>query len=101
MRPGEAIAEIRRAYELDPLSLIIGTAYGRVLHFARRYDEAIVQLRRTLEMDPAFHQAHFDLGMAFAQAGRHDDALAERALLFNIRPLSARAAADSTSTVVK
>jgi serine/threonine-protein kinase len=76
-RHDEAIARIRRAYELDPLSLIIGTAYGRTLHFSRRYDEAIEQLRRTLDIDPSFGQGHFDLGMAYAHAGRYDEAIAE------------------------
>ena len=75
-RHDEALAAIRRAHELDPLSLIIGTAVGRVLHFQRRYDAAIAQCRRTLDMDGDFVQAKFDLGMACAQAGRHDEAIA-------------------------
>lgn len=76
-RHDEALRSIRTAYGLDPLSLIIGTAYGRTLHFSRRYDEAIAQFRRTLEMDDTFVQAHFDLGMAYAHSGRLDDAIAE------------------------
>ncbi len=75
-RHGEATEEIRRAHELDPLSLIISTAVGRVLHFQRNYDEAIAQCRRTLDMDAHFVQAYFDLGMACAQIGRHDEAIA-------------------------
>ena len=76
-RHDEALRAIRTAHELDPLSLIIGTAYGRTLHFARRYDEAIAQFRRTLEMDETFVQAHFDLGLSYAQVGRYADAIAE------------------------
>jgi serine/threonine-protein kinase len=76
-RHDEAIVEIRRAYELDPMSLIIRTAYGRVLHFGRRYELAIEMFRGALDMDPHFQQAHFDLGMAYAHAGRFDDAIAE------------------------
>lgn len=76
-RHDDALAAIRRASELDPLSLIIGTAYGRTLHFARRYDEAITQFRHTLEMDPDFTQAHFDLAMAYTEVGRYDDAIRE------------------------
>jgi serine/threonine protein kinase/tetratricopeptide (TPR) repeat protein len=76
-RHEEAIVAIRRAHELDPLSLIISTAVGRVLHFQRRYEDAIAQCRRTLDMDAQFIQAHLDLGMACAQAGRHDEAIAE------------------------
>ncbi len=78
-RVEEAQSEMRRAQELDPLSLIIGCAYGRVLHFARRYADAIEQFRRTLEMDGSFQQAHFDLSMSYAEAGRYEDAIAELA----------------------
>src|SRR4030095_12596085 len=75
--PAEAPSAIRCAQKLDPLSLIIGSAHGRVLHFARRYDEAIDQFRRVLEIDATFQQAHFDLSMSYAEAGRFDDAIAE------------------------
>jgi tetratricopeptide (TPR) repeat protein len=76
-RHDEALVEIRRAHELDPLSLIISTAVGRVLHFQRRYDDAIEQCRRTLDMDAQFLQARLDLGMACAHAGRYDEAIAQ------------------------
>ncbi|MDO8795449.1 MAG: protein kinase [Vicinamibacterales bacterium] len=76
-RHDEAVAEIRRAYELDPLSLIIRTAYGRVMHFGRRYEQAIELFRGALDIDPHFQQAHFDLGMAYGQAERFDEAIAE------------------------
>jgi tetratricopeptide (TPR) repeat protein len=76
-RHDEALVEIRRAHELDPLSLIISTAVGRVLHFQRRYEDAIEQCRRTLEMDARFVQARLDLGMACAHAGRYDEAIAQ------------------------
>jgi serine/threonine-protein kinase len=76
-RHDEALAAIRTAHALDPLSPIIGSAYGRALHFSRRYDDAIAQLRRTLEIDQQFPQAHFDLALSFMEVGRYDDAIAE------------------------
>src|SRR5437660_4167575 len=51
----DAIAEGKRAVELDPLSLVINTDLGSNYYYARRYDEAIAQLRKTLEMDPGFY----------------------------------------------
>ena len=36
-RLDQALAEIRRAQELDPLSLVINTAVARILHFSRRF----------------------------------------------------------------
>ena len=50
-----AIAELKRAVELDPVSPIIHAELGGVYMMARRYDEAIEQLRSTLEMDPEFY----------------------------------------------
>ena len=44
----EAIAEGKRAVELDPLSPVINTDLAQTLFNARRYDEAIAQLRKTL-----------------------------------------------------
>ncbi len=45
-----AIAEARRAVELDPLSLIINADLAEGYFYQRRYDEAIEQFRRTLEI---------------------------------------------------
>jgi tetratricopeptide (TPR) repeat protein len=61
----EAIAEIRRAQELDPLSPIISGSLGWAFHMARQPDRAIEQLRKTLETDPDFAMTHFYLGMAY------------------------------------
>jgi tetratricopeptide (TPR) repeat protein len=48
----EAVAEIKRAWQLDPLSLLANREVGRMLYFARRYDEAIAELAQTAEMFP-------------------------------------------------
>ena len=71
----EALAEMTRAQELDPLSLILNTLLGRTFYFARRYDEAIDQLRKTLEMDPNFERALLFLGLVYAQKGRLSEAI--------------------------
>src|SRR5262245_40993618 len=71
----DAIAEGKRAVELDPLSLIINADLGMTYYFARRYDEAIAQHRKTLEMDPGFYFAHLGLGEALAAKGALDKAL--------------------------
>jgi serine/threonine-protein kinase len=65
LRLEEAVAEIKKAYDLDPLSPIISTAVGRVLDFARRHDEAIEQCRKTIQLNPQFAGAYFDLGVAY------------------------------------
>jgi serine/threonine protein kinase/Tfp pilus assembly protein PilF len=76
-RTEAAIVEIKKAEEIDPLSLVIQTDQGEFYYFARRPDEAIRQLRRAVDMDPSFVRAHFLLGRALVQKGRCDEALQE------------------------
>jgi TolB-like protein/Tfp pilus assembly protein PilF len=73
----EAIAEGRRAVELDPLSPIINADLGTTFYYAQRYDESAAQLRKTLELDPTFFYAHFNLGIALQAKGDLPGAIAE------------------------
>jgi serine/threonine protein kinase/Tfp pilus assembly protein PilF len=85
----KAIAELKRALQLDPLSLIINADLGVGLVTARRYDKAIAQLRKTIEMDPYFYYAHFNLGKALQLNGQLDEAVTEykKAAALNDDPL--------------
>ena len=76
-RRAESVAEIRRALELDPLSLPINTYTGWAYYFARDYDAAVEQYLRALELDGSFIQAKWRLGLAYAQQGRHGEAVAD------------------------
>jgi TolB-like protein/Tfp pilus assembly protein PilF/tRNA A-37 threonylcarbamoyl transferase component Bud32 len=71
----EALAEMNRAHELDPLSLLVNTGVGGILMYKRQTDEAIAQNRRTLELKPDFVVAHYGLGQMYMQAGRAQDAI--------------------------
>jgi TolB-like protein/Tfp pilus assembly protein PilF len=73
----EAIAEGKRAIELDPLSPVNNADLGQDLYIARRYDEAVAQLRKTLEIDPTFYYAHYSLGIALQLKGDMPAAIAE------------------------
>ena len=73
----EAIAEMRKAADLDPLSLIINADLAELLALAHSYDESILQSRKTLEMDPNFALAHNQLGQAYLQKHMYDEAVAE------------------------
>jgi len=73
----EAIAEARKAQELDPLSPVIATDLGKELYFARRYDEAVLEFRRALELDPDFVSAHNWLSDTFLEKGMYPEAIAE------------------------
>jgi len=72
-----AIAEEKRALELDPISPIINADLGTVYTLARRYDEAIAQLRDTVEMNPQFYGGHRCLGWALELKGATGEAIAE------------------------
>jgi len=73
----EAIAEGKRAVELDPLSPIINADLDFTLTFARRYEEAIAQLRKTLEIDPTFYLTRYYLGVTLQLKGDLPTAIAE------------------------
>jgi serine/threonine protein kinase/Tfp pilus assembly protein PilF len=76
-RHEEALAEMEKALELDPLSLPIHTNLGWLLYLGRKYDEAAKQLKKTLEMEPNFMLAHRRLSQVYAQKGMYQEAAAE------------------------
>ena len=76
-RYDEALAEIKRAQESDPLSLIISAVVGWILYFNRQHDQAIVQFQKALELDPNFWVAHWCLGRAYEQKAMFAEAVAE------------------------
>jgi tetratricopeptide (TPR) repeat protein len=64
-REKEALAEINRAHELDPLSLAISVDVGNVHSYARRFDEAIVLCKKVANKNPTFAGAHDCLAHAY------------------------------------
>jgi TolB-like protein/Tfp pilus assembly protein PilF len=80
----EAVDELRRAEELDPLSPIIGTNVGDVFVNARQYDEAIAQYKRVLLLDPNFGYAHQALGWAYGAKGSYPEAITETRKAFEL-----------------
>lgn len=73
----EAIAEAKRAEELEPLSFISNSHLGWILFLAGKNDEAIAHCKRLLEVDPNFFPALRYLGLAYEQKGMHKEAIAE------------------------
>jgi TolB-like protein/Flp pilus assembly protein TadD len=76
-RHEEAQAEIKRAQELDPLSVIIQRDVGWHYYCAGNYDQAIVQLRNMVALDPNFDETRELLGLAYAKKAMFPDAIAE------------------------
>ncbi len=73
----EALREIARAREADPLSPVISASVGQILYLARRYDQAIEEHRKALELDPNFWYTHLNLGLAFLVTRAYNQAIAE------------------------
>jgi serine/threonine-protein kinase len=71
----EAIDTIKKAQELDPVSLGINTDLGVVYYFNRQYDQAIAQYKKTLELDPRFIRAYVTLGSAYGKKGSYQTAI--------------------------
>jgi len=76
-RTNEGLVELRTAYSLDPLSLIISADLADALCIAHRLDESVKQSQRTLEFDPNFALGHYQLGQAYEQQAQHERAIAE------------------------
>ena len=76
-RYDEAIAEMKKAENLDPLSLIINADLAELLVIAHSYDESVKQSRKTIEMDPNFAMAHNQLGQAYLQQHLYEQAFPE------------------------
>ncbi len=73
----EAVRELKRALDIDSLSLIINTKLGVTYYYDREYGPAVDQLRKTIEMDPRFPLAHLYLGLCYEQLGKFQEAITE------------------------
>ena len=65
----EALGEINRALELEPVSPPLSACAVQVLFHARRYQQAIKQCHAALELAPAYFGLYGWLGAAYAKRG--------------------------------
>jgi TolB-like protein/DNA-binding winged helix-turn-helix (wHTH) protein/Flp pilus assembly protein TadD len=76
-RLDEAVREMRRAQELDPLSHTNNTALGVTLLFARQYREALAYCYKAAELAPKEALAQLNLGEAYALNGMYQQAIGQ------------------------
>lgn len=76
-RHDEAIAEMKKAIELDPLSTRTQSFEGRTFIWARRYNDAVAQFEKVNQLDPNFALNHERLAQLYAVLGKYPDAVAE------------------------
>jgi adenylate cyclase len=76
-RKAQAIAENKRAIEIDPLSLPINNFMGMTYMFAGDNENAYRQFRHTIAMDPSFPLAHEYFSWLLLTMGRYEEAIKE------------------------
>jgi serine/threonine-protein kinase len=93
-RHAEAIAEMKKALELDPLSSPLNNYMGMTYLLAGDYQKSVQQLLHTIDLDPTFPLAHFFLASALTEIGKYEQAIEEMergALLSGASPEQASA----------
>lgn len=75
-RHSEAIAEIDRARQLDPLSAVVTAVSGSIRMGARRYAEAMPFHEEALRLDPHYYPVYGNMAGCLEQQGRYTEAFA-------------------------
>jgi TolB-like protein/tetratricopeptide (TPR) repeat protein len=73
----EAIAEVKRGVELDPVSGRSFRNAGFTYYFSRQYDEALPLIRRAQALNVSFSEYVFPLGDIYAEKGRYAESVSE------------------------
>jgi TolB-like protein/Tfp pilus assembly protein PilF len=73
----EALAEVKQARDLDPLSLIIAAHPGWINYLSRNAETTIHEAREALKLDPNFFPARRYLALGYDLQGKYNEALAE------------------------
>ena len=76
-RHTEAIEMMKRAVELDPLTIVTRANLGNVYLGSRQYDLAIVQFKYVLDLAPNDDSTRLALGTAYVYQRKNDEGLAE------------------------
>ena len=76
-RKEEALAEAEEAYELDPLSPVVGANLAKILQEAGQDDKAIEQAKKTLDMEPDSAVTHAVLGVVYQDKKMYAEAITE------------------------
>jgi tetratricopeptide (TPR) repeat protein len=74
-RSSEAIAESRKAVELDPLSLRGNLDLAVAYYLAREYSQSLEESNRILEIDPKYAQAIQNIGWVYEVTGNYKGAM--------------------------
>jgi tetratricopeptide (TPR) repeat protein len=76
-RSEEAHAEMRRALDIDPLSVAINADLGLYFYYTRQHERAEEQFFKALEMDQNLKELHLYLFQTYMERGMFEEAFAE------------------------
>jgi lipoprotein NlpI len=85
----EAIAEFRKAIELDPRFAVAHSSLGNVLSDQGKTDEAIAEYRKAIELDPRDATSHISLGNTLSGQGKTEEAMTEYNAAIRLDPKNA------------
>jgi TolB-like protein/DNA-binding winged helix-turn-helix (wHTH) protein/Tfp pilus assembly protein PilF len=76
-KPEAALEEMKRARDLDPLSLFFNDEMGVAFEWQQQYDKAIEWFQKAMELDPNWVPVHIDLGIAYVKTARYEQGITE------------------------
>ena len=82
----EAIAMLKRALELDPVSPSIYTDLGGAYFCAREFDHCVGACQTALRLDRHFYEGHLQLAGAYLEMGKAAEALTEYRTALQLTP---------------
>jgi len=85
-RFGEAVAQYRRAFETDPLSMMVHFGLAFAFYCQGLYDEAIEHAGTAVDLYPDYWLVHFAMGLALGQKGRVTQSIASLEATVRLAP---------------
>jgi serine/threonine protein kinase len=82
----EAIAEMKKAIEVDPLAPLWSSDLGWQHWIEGRLEQAMDGAQQALELDPEFDQAIWLQGLVYSTMGMHEEAIAAHQRLSELYP---------------
>jgi tetratricopeptide (TPR) repeat protein len=82
----QAVAEHRKAIELDPKYALAHSSLGVALLEQGKLGEAIACLKEAIDLDPKFAEPHYYLGNTLLKQGKLDEAIAEYRQAIRLNP---------------
>ena len=104
LRWDEALDEIEKAVELDPLAPIVNNNHGFFYYFRRNYPRAVEILTRVVELNPDFVASHGGLAMSYGKMKKFLDMRRELDCYFELIKGSfplARLGVDASAAVME